>query len=212
MRFGHVVALSLALLAPCAAPAAAQRPPDPSAAAFVDLSQVLEQYRKTQAFAKYRQRLQEQSRAFNEELRTLAQLRYCTDAERQEAAAIKAKMKPTPAEQARLDELLKKADVIDNELAQLSQKTNPTDADTKRIQDLSRMRTEAAQNLAKEDADRRDRLRKLDQDMLGEVQTELLKLVEKVAKEQKVPVVYNRPAVLFGGTDLTAEVIKKLPK
>jgi len=52
----------------------------------------------------------------------------------------------------------------------------------------------------------------MDAEVLDEVQGELLKLVEKVAKDNKVAVVYNRPSVLYGGNDLTPEVTKKLPK
>jgi hypothetical protein len=36
--------------------------------------------------------------------------------------------------------------------------------------------------------------------------------VEKVAKDQKLAIIYERRAVLVGGNDLTDAVIKKLPK
>jgi Skp family chaperone for outer membrane proteins len=194
----------------CAAvPAAAQEKPGP---AYVDLTRVLTEYRKTTAFQKLAVKMREQGRTFNEEMRTLAQVRYCTEPERKEALAIKAKPTPTPAETKRLEELTKKTDAIEAEHATLSQKQKPTDADTKRLQDIAQMRRDAVQMMAKEEADRRDAMRKMDQDLLMDVQGELLKMVEKLAKDQKYGAVYNRTAVLFGGVDLTDQVIKKLPK
>jgi signal transduction histidine kinase len=71
------------------------------------------------------------------------------------------------------------------------------------------MRTTAIQSLSKEEADRREQLRKMESEMLSEVEDNLLKLVEKVAKDFKVTTVYDRRSVLVGGNDLTEEVIKR---
>jgi outer membrane protein len=200
--------LSACLLSPAgAAPAV-----DGDQPAFVNLNKILAEYRKTSAFAKFRQRMRDQEKIFGQEMETLAQLRYCTEPERQEALAIKSKPRPNAREQARLTTLMNKANTIDNELATLSQKQNPTPADTQRISDLSKMRTDAARNLAKEATERQERLRKMETDMTAEVEDELLKVVEKVAKDQKLPIIYERRALLFGGVDMTDQVLKKLPK
>jgi Skp family chaperone for outer membrane proteins len=211
------IALALALHAGSPAPAAAAPkkpavPIVPGAPTYVDIGRLLSEYRKTPAFAKYQQKLREQARAFTEEMRTLAQCRYCSDEEREEVLQLKVKPKPTDKEKARLEALMKKADALDNELATLSQKTEPTEADRQRIQELSRKRSEAVRELAKEEADRRDQLKRLEAEAMAEVEKELLNLVAKLAKDQKVEVIYERRAVLFGGNDLTEEVIKKLPK
>jgi len=203
------------LLAAAAAPAgAAPKKPDfnPALPSFVDLNRVLAEYRKTPAFVKYQAKLREQAQGFSEEMQFLAQLRYCTPEEKKEALAIKAKgPTPTGKDKDRLDALMKKADTLDNELTMLGQKTKPTDQESKRMQDLSKMRTDAAQNLAKEEADRRDKLRALESDLMTEVEDTLLKVVDKVGKDLKVTTIYERRAVLTGGNDLTDEVIKKLP-
>ena len=213
--FRHLVlCLSLTALASgVAAPAsAAPKDIDPNAPAYVDIGKVLSEYRKTGAFAKYGQKVREQTQQYGQEMETLAQFRYLNDIERREALALKAKPKPIDKEAARLAELKKKSDDVDNEAATLSQKASPTDADKARIAALSTMRTNAVRTLAKEESDRRDALRKLESDTLGEVEQELLKLVERVAKDLKLPYIYERRAVLFGGNDVTAEVLKKLPK
>lgn len=184
----------------------------PATPAYVDLGRLLSEYRKTAAFTKYQAQLRDQAKKFDDEMRTLAQLRYCTDEERTEGLALKAKPKPTPKEKTRLDELMKKADALDNEIATLSQKMKPTEAESARILELSKMRTEAARTLAKEQSDRRDQLRKMESGLMADVEEELLKLIEKVAKDQKLPAIYERRSVLFGGTDLTDQVVKKLPK
>lgn len=209
VRVIAALSLAAALLSPASA---APKKPDPDAPAFVNLSQVLAEYRKSAEFAKYQQKLREKGRQFNEEMQTLAQLRYCTDAERQEALALKAKPAPSDREKTRLAELMKKADTIDNELATLSQKKEPSEADSRRLGDLSKLRTDAARKLAEEESNRRDQMRRMETDLTAEVEIELLKVVEKVAKDQKIGTVYERRAVLFGGNDLTDDVIKKLPK
>jgi Skp family chaperone for outer membrane proteins len=203
----------VALMAGVAGPASAAGKIDPSLGpAWVDLPRVLDEYRKTSAYAKYNQKLKDAQKQLTMEMQTLAQLRYCTDAERTEALAIQAKSKPSSAEQARLDALLKKADGIDNEASALAQKTTPTDAETKRLAEISKMRTDAARNLAKAEADRRDKLRQMEEDATEAVENDLLALVEKVAKEQKLDYVLERRSVLVGGNDVTDAVIKKLPK
>ena len=207
---GLTCAVAGSLLGATMARAADDAPP--ASPAFVDLGRLLGEYRKTTAFTKYQVQLRDQAKKLDDEMRTLAQLRYCTDEERAEGLMLTAKPKPTPKEKARLDELLKKADVVDNEITALSQKTKPTEAESARILELSKMRTEAARSLAREQADRRDQLRKMESGLMADVETELLKLIEKVAKDQKLPAIYERRSVLFGGTDLTEQVVKKLPK
>jgi Skp family chaperone for outer membrane proteins len=191
---------------------AANDPPPAGTPAFVDLGRLLGAYRKTAAFTKFQSQLRDQAKKFDDEMQTLAQLRYCTTEERAEGLVLKAKPTPTAKEKSRLEELLKKADALDNEIASLSQKPKPTEAESNRILELSKIRSEAARSLAKEQADRRDQLRKMESGLMADVETELIKLIEKVAKDQKLPAIYERRSVLFGGTDLTEQVVKKLPK
>jgi Skp family chaperone for outer membrane proteins len=201
-----LVLLAVGLLAPAAR---AEEDPGPP---YVDLQKVLTEFRRTPAFSKFQAKIRDQYEVLNEEMKILALLRYCTEAERNEAIAIKNKKEPTPQEKARFDELAKKADQVDNELAALSRKTTPTDADRKRMAQLSQLRTEGVRYLSKQDTDRRERLRKIESDVMTEVENELLKLVQAVAREYKLPAIYERRAVLVGGVDLTVLVLKKLPR
>jgi Skp family chaperone for outer membrane proteins len=198
------------LLGPVAARAADSVPP--GTPAFVDLSRVLREFQKTSAYAKYQIQLRDQAKVFDDEIQFLAQLRYCTEEERAEGLALRAKPKLTPKEKSRLEELTKKADRIDNEISMLSQKQNPTEAESARILELSKMRTEAVKTLSKEQMERREQLRKMEASLMADVEADLLKIVEKVAKDQKITTVYERRAVLLGGNDLTDLVVKKLPK
>lgn len=194
-----------ALAAPKAKPTGAEVP-------YVDFPDVQRAYQKTGAFAKYQQQIRDRIKQYGDEMKVLAQLRYSTEAERAEALELQAKTNPSNKEKARLEELMGKADKIDNEIASLSQKMMPTDADTKRLKELSQLRTDAARDLAKAEADRRDQIRKLDLEIATKIENEILALVAKYAKDEKLPLIYERRAVLFGGQDLTPEVIKKLPK
>jgi Skp family chaperone for outer membrane proteins len=210
--FRFIAALAALILASGLGSPAGAAKIDPAVPSYVDLSKVLTEYRKSAGFTKFQQQFQGRIRQFGEEMKFLTQIRYATAEEKKEALAILGKQTRTPADQARLAELEKKSDAVDNELATLSQKSGPSDEEVKRIQELTQKRNEALRSLAKEEADRRDQMQRFDQDLLSSVQGELLKLVEKVGKEQKIPVIYNRPAILFGGQDLTDEVLKKLPK
>jgi Skp family chaperone for outer membrane proteins len=198
------------LLAPTAGRAANDK--EVEGPAYVDLAKVLTEFRKTSAFSKYQVKLRDQAKQFDDEMQTLAQLRYCTDAERTEGLALKAKPNLNNKEKARLAELIKKGESVDNEIAALSQKPKPTSEESARIVELSKMRTEAVKSLAKQQADRRDQLRAMEGNLMADVENDLLKMVEKLAKDQKLTTIYERRAVLVGGTDLTDQVIKKLPK
>lgn len=213
MRIGQIGAglvLALGLLAPSSA--AAKEAIDPNAPAYVDINRVLGEYRKTTAFNKYQVRIREQAKKYAEEMEFLVKVRHCSDAERTEALALRAKPKLDKKQQARLDALVKRSDALENELAGLGQKEKPTDAEAARIAELSKMRQDAIRFLTKEEADRRDKIRDLESELLVEVENELLKLVQQLAKEKRFTTVYNRTAVLVGGVDLTEDVLKKLPK
>jgi len=213
MPFAHRLRASAALIAALAAlPAGAAPKSDAPVAPVVDLNRLLEEYKKTESYARYQARYREKERQVAEELRTLAQVRYCSEAERKEGLAIRARPSPSDAEKARWDELVRKTEAIDKELAVLAQKQDPTEADTKRLGEITQLRTDAQRMLVKEEVDRREQLRRVYDDLFTEVEQELLKVIEKVAREQKVPVVFNRRQVLYGGTDLTDLVIKKLGK
>jgi Skp family chaperone for outer membrane proteins len=202
--------LAAGLLIPSARPVRAADPPQP---AVVDLTRVLNVYRKTSAFAKQQQQFAEKEKAFADELAFLALLRYCTEDERREAISIREMGEKASAPQkAKLDGFTKRADEFDRELNTLSQKQNPSEAESKRITALSELRSKASQWLQEAAADRRGQLQKMDSDMTDAVRDDLLKIVESVAKESKVGVVYSRDAILFGGLDLTDRVIRKLAK
>jgi outer membrane protein len=214
MLLKRTLAAAMTALVLCAAasPAAAQKNKPASGPAWVDFNKVFAEYRKTSAWAKVGQTRRDMAKTFSVEMTTLASLRYCTDTERDEALALKKKIRLNEKEQTRLDELTKRADKVDNEMNTLSQKASPTDAETKRIAEISKMRTDAARGLAKAEADRREQLAKLENDALEDAEKDILLLVEKIAKDQKLEIVYERRGVLYGGIDLTDQVIKKLPK
>jgi hypothetical protein len=204
--------LTLAIAVPSAALAAPKTKVDPALPAYVAIQDLLAAYRKTPGYAKYQAKLRDQAKVYDEEMQVIAQVRYASEPERKEALAIKAKPKPGDDELKRFEELKKKTDAIDNERAALSQKEKPTDADTKRLNELAAMNTEAIKNLNKEGLDRREQLRKMETALMVDVENELLKMVEKMAKEYKLPQIYERRALLFGGQDLTEEAISRLPK
>jgi Skp family chaperone for outer membrane proteins len=202
-------ALGLALIGAASAPAAAMDPTQPY---FVDLGAVYEAYKKTSGFAQYERRLRAEQEKLNGEMRVLTQVRFCTEGERKEALALTNKSPQSPEEKARLEALLKKSADVEAELAALSQKAMPSENEVVRIEEIARMRQDAARYLIREEEERHNRLMRMDQEAVLEHQADLLKVVERVAKDKKIPAILERKAILFGGNDLTDEVLKKLPR
>ena len=207
------VFFGLAIIAPPAGAGGKKKPAfDPAIPSYVNIQQLLSEYRKTPAWGKYQARLRDRAKTYGLEMQALASVRFGTEEERKEALAIRAKDKLTDEETARMAELKKKTEAVANERAALAQKAKPSDEDAKRLQELAKLDTEAVRMLSKEDGDRREGVRRMEVELMSEVETELLKMVEKLAKDKKIDFIYERKALLFGGQDLTEEAVRRLPK
>ncbi|HTE20816.1 MAG TPA: OmpH family outer membrane protein [Armatimonadota bacterium] len=177
---------------------------------FVDLGQVTEQIKKTSTWQVKTKEFEDKSSKFGDEFLYLQKIRYLTESERKELETLKAKTKASGTEQARIDELEKRSEALDKEFQQLAGTEKPSPEQDKRIKELSAMRQAAIDALQGEQEKRAATLRELQGAALESLQGEILKKVSEVADSKNLTLVVDRQAVLFGGQDVTPDVLRKL--
>lgn len=184
-----------------------------STVGFVDLDAVSAEVKKSPTWQKLFQKATETRTTLGNELDDMVKRRYLTDAEKKELDDLQGKAKPSDAEKERIGRLLMKSNQMDDEYTELANISSDkmTPQQSARLQELNRLRAEASNRLQSERAKREDKLREMETQMLSDMQTQILKVVSDVAKGQNVEVVVDRAALLYGGKDLTSQVISKLP-
>jgi Skp family chaperone for outer membrane proteins len=204
-----VVASSLPVLAVADKNAATKTKSD-SSIGFVDLSQVTEEVKNgTEWKALATQYTNAQTKAKND-LDLLAKQKYLTKPEQDELAALSAKTKQTDGEKARAAELMGRTTKIEQEHAQLAMIEKPTEQQGTRLKEINDLREKANNSLQAEYEKKAKQLQEIEAQMLDSMQGKILKKVEEVAESKNLQVVLDRQAVLFGGQDLTADILKKL--
>jgi Skp family chaperone for outer membrane proteins len=189
-----------------------QQAPESASIGFVDLNQISEEIKKTPSWQKMVQKATEARTRYSTELDDMVQRRHLTEAELKELAELQAKAKPTDAEKEKVTKLLRKSDDLDKEFNDLANTSPPTPQQTQRMQELNELRTKAGQKLQTARGEREAQLQEMEGDMLGELQTKILKVVSDSAKNQNIEIVVDKQALLYGGRDLTQTVIAKMPK
>lgn len=195
-----------------ALPGNAQKPKGKtdSTIGFVDLAQVTDKVKDTAEW-KVKVREFEDSRSkYRNEIEDLAKLRFLSPAELEELKNLRAKPKATGGETERIKQLETKSSQLDAEYQRLAMTEKPNDADAKRVKELTSMREAASTLIQKEYDTRAQQLQKLEGEMLDKMQTRILEVVGDVAQKQGLVLVVDRQAVLYGGNDMTQDVLKKL--
>jgi Skp family chaperone for outer membrane proteins len=177
---------------------------------FVDLGQVTEQVKQTPDWKQMVKEFEDEKTRYRTELEDMQRLRYLSKAEREELTSLRTKQKPTDAEKARVDALLKRSDELEGEFRTLAGVEKPSDEQRKRITDITKLRDEGIQVLQEEGEKRAGMLQKKEGDLLEKMQTRILKIVSEVAQSKGLVMVVDRQAILYGGQDLTEDVVKKL--
>lgn len=116
----------------------------------------------------------------------------------------------TPAERAALQELQKLNNDRDVELAKLEGLPEFTDAQKKRFQELAAKRTQARQGIEEMKLRVKQQIDERDAELTAQFNGKLQAAVEQVADELKLQVVVQSQVVLFGGIDITDQVITSL--
>jgi Skp family chaperone for outer membrane proteins len=197
-----------------ALPGNAQRPARPAKAdsgiGFVDLGQVTDKIKDTNEWKVNVKRFEDDRTRYRNEIEELARLRFLSQAEIEELKALRAKQKPTDGEKARISELEGKSAQMDQEYQRLAMTEKPNQEEQDRLRQLTQMREQASTAIQTEYDKRAAELQKLEGEMLDKMQKRILDVVGQVAERQNLQLVVDRQAVLYGGTDLTQEVLKRL--
>jgi len=145
-------------------------------------------------------------------LAQFSSLLFLPDADQTELKTLQDKAQPSDSEKARIAALQKKSEQTEAEYRTLQQKPTPTEAEKARLQELVTMRTK---NMAKLQAEQQKAQEELDQkagELMDSLQGRILKVVEEVATDEKLSMVVDKQARLYGGRDITTLVVDKLKK
>lgn len=222
---GHRVALALLLLGGAlgAAGAAPAGPAVPLAIGVLDADKLAE---NADPVRNARQQISDTQQRLNRVLEELDKVTYLNAGEVKEyVGLLEAKPPLTAAQKARMAEITKAADDRQREWLDIAMAKPPTAAQTKRREELEAMRGEREQEAKNLEGEYRDQLNKLAQGVLPKVKTSVDATIDKVAKEKGLFIVLpkrmtlgigadgkpvTQDVVLWGGTDITDEVVKRL--
>ena len=133
-----------------------------------------------------------------------------TGCELTEIGTLKKKTPRTDPENKRMDELEKIGKTRDEELNTLSQKAEPTDAERARLRELKDLSNKNTAALATLNDDYGQQVDKRRSELQDKVNADLLAAVAKVATQKGLATVIDKIAVLYGGLDITDDVVKAL--
>ncbi|HEX3000182.1 MAG TPA: OmpH family outer membrane protein [Armatimonadota bacterium] len=152
-------------------------------------------------------------------LHEIDQYTYLTQPEVEEFALIQDAGEPSQAQKSRFAELKKTAEDREKEFAQLVTVKDATADQKKRLEDLTQMRNGKDEVLEKLKQKYQVNLNKKAQEILPALSKQVEAVIAGVAQEKKLNTVLAKrvtspmgkeDVVLFGGTDITDDVIKKL--
>jgi Skp family chaperone for outer membrane proteins len=147
-----------------------------------------------------------------EQLALQGDLLFLTDAEQTELKGLQDKPQNSDKEKQRIAELQKKSHDAEAELLSLQQKSTPTDAEKSRMAELLNLRSRNTTQLQQSQAKAQEALDKQAGALMDQLQERILKVVEQVATQEKLSMVVDKQARLYGGRDITSLVVEKLNK
>jgi Skp family chaperone for outer membrane proteins len=174
---------------------------------YVDIQKVL---LDSPAAVKARKDAEDLKTHLQEQLALQGDLLFLTSAEQDELKTLQGKAQASDTEKKRIADLQKKSHDAEAELLSLQQKSNASDADKSRMAELSTLRSQnttrlqAAQQKAQEDLDKQAGT------LMDGLQDRILKVVEQIATQEKLSMVVDKQARLYGGRDITELVVAKL--
>lgn len=177
---------------------------------FVDLGQVTDKIKETKEWEVSVKQFETEKSRLKNEIEGLTKVRYLSSPERQELTTLRAKQKPSDSEKARIDALEAQSGKLEQDYQRLATVEKPTDQQKAEIQKLAKLREDSISGLQEETNKRAGQLQKMEEELLEKMQKKILTAVEGVAQNQGLSMIVDRQAVLYGGQDITQDVLKKL--
>jgi Skp family chaperone for outer membrane proteins len=120
--------------------------------------------------------------------------------------------KPEDKDKQRITELSKKGDDLAAELETLRNKKDPTDADKARLTELTAASTKSSTDVEARRAEYATKVQGKQKELLDKLTDKMNAAIAELAQQKSFWVVVAKPVTLWGGTDITDELIAKLNK
>ena len=193
-------------LAPVHRAYAADTPAQP-VIGVVDVQKVFTEYKLTKTS---NTEIETMVQNFKTELDVRKDNKLLTDAQLKELIALKEKPNPTDADKQQIAQLEGTSKQLDEEMTSLIQKPDATDQDRarlKQLRDLSNQNEAAGNSLAD---DYNQQVDKRKSDLSDKITADIKAAIAKVAQQKGMATVVDKIAVLYGGVDITEDVVKVL--
>jgi Skp family chaperone for outer membrane proteins len=174
---------------------------------YVDVQKVLAD---SPAAVNVRKQAEELKQQLQDQLAEQSDLLYLTDTEQTELKSLLSKTQRSDQDKQRIGALQKKSHDAEQELRDLQQKNPPTDTERSRLGALLNLQRQNAATLQAAQQKAQEELDKRAGDLMDGLQTRILKVVEEVAGQEKLSMVVDKQARLYGGRDITELVVAKL--
>ncbi|MEJ5297733.1 MAG: OmpH family outer membrane protein [Armatimonadota bacterium] len=206
IRAISALAVVIAVVCAACAPVAAQGATQP-AVGVVDVQKAFNEYKVTTTSNEEINRMVE---SFRRELDIRASHRLLTEEEVKQLVQLRSKSPLTDADRSRIDELERISKQRDEELNALSNKSDLTEQERARLKELRDLanRNDANGRTLAEDYSQQVEQRK--SQLSDKITADLKEAIAKVAQAKGLATVVDKIAVLYGGVDITEDVIKTL--
>lgn len=208
-RIAWIVAMAFVAAALAAVPAlAADTPPK---IGVVDLAKI---YKDAPRIKQYKADLDQQTENLGKQLEIRSQNLMLDEAEVKELIDLKLKTPESlkDTEKNRVAELEKKERDLDAEFKKLQGTAQPTDADKARLKTLQDLQAKSKTTGEALENDYNSRLRAKAIELDEKARTDIQEAVNKVAGEKGYTMIIAKDAVMFGGADITDDVINQLDR
>jgi Skp family chaperone for outer membrane proteins len=198
--------LSAALIAAIIAPGAQAQA---AAIGKVDIEKINKEYKLA---TRYQDELQRYRTELEKQFEDFVQTAYLSADELAELNQLKGKKSPTPAEQARIKELGDYTKAQRDRLRTLEQKSESdlTDPEKAEMAQLRQKETDAQRNAQTKDSDLMQQLVAKQQQYADEIEKNVTAALGEVCQAKNLVAVFGSDVLLYGGVDITEDVLAKL--
>ena len=177
--------------------------------AVIDLKKTVDSYTET---AKAQQELAALDKTLRDTYDNKDAGRFLDDNERKELETLQAVANPSAEQKKRLDELVQMNNARAQTFRGYQLNPNRTPAEEQEYKTLQ-ARSDKMDKELDELADRlQEQLRKKQEEIANRLNESIQKAISTVATQKSIPAVFDKSAVLFGGQDITEDVLAVLNK
>jgi Skp family chaperone for outer membrane proteins len=173
----------------------------------VDMAKVLDGYKAFKdADAEYKKLLS----ARQAQLQDRMAVRLLSEEELKEYQNVQAVVAPSEEQKKRMEQLRAVAQTREDELTGLQRVASPTDEQKKRLTELQTLGDKSSQEISTLQQRLSDEINQRNKELSEQLNKKIEAALEAVAKEKRMDYILAKDAVLYGGRDLTDEVLAKL--